>query len=86
MVFKAIKTELSVDRKKEEQRLSPLIHLRWQINVEGKPAKGDGRKAISEAERKLVMTKNNGRCVSLMCKYTGNVNEISGGFFTKVCL
>ena len=44
---------LSVDRKKEEQRLSPLIHLRWQINVEGKPAKGDGRKAISEAERKL---------------------------------
>jgi hypothetical protein len=32
------------------------------------------------------MTKNNGRCESLMCKYTGNVNEISGGFFTKVCL
>lgn len=53
MVFKAIKTESSVDRRKEEQRLSPLIHLHWQINVEGKPAKGDGRKAISEAERKL---------------------------------
>ena len=29
------------------------------------------------------MTKNNGRCESLMCKYTGNVNEISGGFLPK---
>lgn len=53
VVFKAIKAKLHVDRRKEEQRLSPRIHLHWHIDMEGKTAKGDGRKAISEAERKL---------------------------------